>query len=340
MVSARQSAALDWPALARFHDLEMRLGKAARAHRSTRVAYEFVRFGIKQAWACLFGAMMLALILGTYWFYPKDAALARYDFLVFAAVAVQISMIALRLETWEEARVIAVFHVVGTVMEIFKVANGSWLYPEASVLKIAGVPLFTGFMYAAVGSYLARVWRLFDFRFTSHPPMWMLAPLAVAIYVNFFAHHYVADFRAVLFLAVGIAFARTWVHYKPWHEHRRMPLLIGFALVAVFIWFAENVGTFAAAWVYPSQRHGWSLVPIGKLGAWFLLMIISYTLVAALHASRAAQPSAKAGLRPAATRRTGGPASAASAASAESVQNICCSSAPVRGTYASMPSRP
>src|SRR3712207_6887532 len=51
-----------------------------------------------------------------------------------------------------------------TIMEVHKTAIGSWAYPEASLFRIGGVPLFTGFMYAAVGSYLARVWRLFDFR--------------------------------------------------------------------------------------------------------------------------------------------------------------------------------
>ena len=35
--------------------------------------------------------------------------------------------------------------------------------------------------------------------------------------------------------------------------------------------------------MYPNQRAGWTLVSIGKLGAWFLLMIISYTLVALLN---------------------------------------------------------
>ena len=67
-----------------------------------------------------------------------------------------------------EAKVILMFHAVGTVMEIFKTSAGSWIYPEANLLRIGGVPLFTGFMYAAVGSYLARVWRLFDFRFRAH----------------------------------------------------------------------------------------------------------------------------------------------------------------------------
>ena len=35
--------------------------------------YEFLRFGAKQAWACLFGGLMCALLLGTHWWYPKDA---------------------------------------------------------------------------------------------------------------------------------------------------------------------------------------------------------------------------------------------------------------------------
>ena len=58
-----------------------------------------------------------------------------------------------------------------------------------------------------------------------------------------------------------------------------MPLLIGFVLVALFIWFAENIGTLSRAWVYPNQTDGWEPVSIGKLGSWLLLMIISFVLV-------------------------------------------------------------
>ena len=35
------------------------------------------------------------------------------------------------METWDEAKVILMFHVVGTGMELFKTAAGSWIYPEA-----------------------------------------------------------------------------------------------------------------------------------------------------------------------------------------------------------------
>lgn len=80
---------------------------------------------------------------------PAAAPLARYDFLVLFAVTVQGAMLTFHLETPAEAKVILAFHIVGTVMEIFKTHMGSWIYPEPGLLKIAGVPLFSGFMYAA-----------------------------------------------------------------------------------------------------------------------------------------------------------------------------------------------
>jgi uncharacterized membrane protein YoaT (DUF817 family) len=138
-------------------------------------------------------------------------------------------------------------------------------------------------MYAAVGSYIARVWRLFDFEFTRHPPLWALAGLSLAIYVNFFTHHYIVDVRLGLFLAALVLFGRATIYFKIWRVHRRMPLLLGLVLVALFIWLAENLGTFAKAWVYPNQKQGFELVSIAKLGSWFLLMILSYTMVAWLN---------------------------------------------------------
>ncbi len=283
----RHPAASDWPLIAGLQQWEARGGRQNGPPGRLGVAlYEFFRFGVKQAWACLFGGLMCALLLGTHWWYPKDAALARYDFLTLAALGIQAALLALRMETWSEARVILMFHVVGTCMEIFKTAAGSWIYPEASVLRIGGVPLFTGFMYAAVGSYLARVWRLFDFRFRAHPPLAATVALSVLIYLNFFAHHYVWDFRWALFAMTAMLFARTWVYFRIWQVYRRMPLLLGFVLVALFIWFAENIGTFANAWRYPNQSHVWQVVSIAKLGSWFLLMIISYVMVSAVNRPR------------------------------------------------------
>ena len=110
--------------------------------------------------------------------------------------------------------------------------------------------------------------------------------LALLIYANFFTHHFVPDIRILLFVLVAAAFGRTWVYYRPYRKFRRMPLLLGFCLVTLFIWAAENIGTFGAIWVYPHQRHGWQLVHFGKYGAWFLLMIISFVLVSLVHPPR------------------------------------------------------
>lgn len=275
----RKSAAVTWAPLAKFVAREEALAAWASKRRATFVFYEFVRFGVKQAWACLFGGLMLALLIGTWAFYPKGAALARYDFLVLASVAIQIGMLAFKLETREEAFVILIFHVVGTLMEIFKTSVGSWIYPEAGFLRIGGVPLFSGFMYAAVGSYIARAWRLFDFRFSYYPPIWTTVVLAIAIYVNFFAHHYIGDLRWALFAAYAVLFGRSFIYYRVHRHWRSMPVLFATLLVALFIWFAENIGTFTATWSYPNQKAGWAMVPIAKLGAWYLLMIISAVLV-------------------------------------------------------------
>ena len=249
----------------------------------SRYGFEFLMFGIKQGWACLFGGAMLALILGTFLWWPDGASMSRYDFLVIGALAIQVGMLALKLESWEEARVIFLFHVAGTIMELFKTAHGSWIYPEDSVLRIGAVPLFSGFMYAAVGSYIARVQRIFHIRVRGYPPEWMTWLLAGAIYVNFFAHHWLPDVRIVLFVATVLLFGRGWFHFTADRRRRSMPLLLGFGLVALFIWFAENLGTLGQAWVYPGQEAGWEMVSLAKLGSWFLLMIISVVLVSIVH---------------------------------------------------------
>ena len=239
----------------------------------------FVAFGIKQAWVCLFGGLMVALLIVTHFYYPTGASLPRYDALTIAAVLIQILLIALRLEEWDEVAVILLFHVAGTGMELFKTAVGSWIYPEFAYLRIGGVPLFTGFMYASVGSYITRACRGFDLRFSNHPSLAVTVPLAIAIYANFFLHHYLPDVRYWLIVCIAIAFRRCSVFFLIDRKYQRMPLLLGFALIAVFIWFAENVGTYSHAWLYPSQMQGWAMVSVGKLGSWFMLTIMSYVMV-------------------------------------------------------------
>ena len=73
--------------------------------RSHPRLHEFLWFGLKQAWACIFGALLLAGILATHFWYP-DIPFARYDFLVFYAIAIQVSLYLLKLESWREIGVI------------------------------------------------------------------------------------------------------------------------------------------------------------------------------------------------------------------------------------------
>ena len=241
---------------------------------------------MKQAWACLFGGIAIFLMIATWWFYPATAWLPRYDFLFLCMITVQVALLAGKLETSDEAKVILIYHFVGTAMELFKTQVGSWIYPEPNFFRIGGVPLFSGFMYACIGSYICRAWRLFDFEFSHHPRRLGLAALSVAIYLNFFSHHYIADLRWLLFALAGWLFFRARVYFRVWHHHRSMPLLLGLGLVSLFIWFSENIGTFTKTWLYPSQRQGWSMVSFDKLGSWFLLLIISYTLVSLVNAPR------------------------------------------------------
>ena len=239
-------------------------------------------FALKEARACLFGGLMVALLIGTHLVYPRDALLARYDFLFLGALGIQAALLVFKLETWEEAQVILCFHLVGTAMELFKTAAGSWIYPEEAIFRLGGVPLFSGFMYAAVGSYIARAWRILDLRFHRYPPRWATVALAVAIYLNFFAHHYMVDLRLGLFAASAAVFGRTTIFFTADRTHR-LPLTVGFMLVALFIWFAENVGTFTGTWLYPNQQAAWQPVGLAKLGSWYLLMIISFVLVSLVH---------------------------------------------------------
>lgn len=260
--------------------IEKALLPLARSHPTL---HEFLWFGLKQAWACIFGGMLLLGILGTRVWYP-DIALARYDALVIYAITIQLGLFFLKLESWREICVIFLFHVMATGMELFKTSGaiGSWSYPEESVLRIGNVPLFTGFMYSAIGSYLARAWRGFHFSFSGFPPLWVAGGIAVLAYTNFFTHHYLPDIRWPLIIVGAVTFRKTLVHFRPKNRTYFMPLLLGFCLVASFIFLAENLGTIARAWQYPGQENGWKPVHFSKFTAWYLLMQLSFILIYSL----------------------------------------------------------
>lgn len=257
--------------------LERRLGDWARARLPGALA-ELVMFVLKQGWAALFGILFLIAIIFTSMIWSPDWPLARYDALFLFAITTQALFLFFGLESWEEAKVIALFHATGTAMEVFKLSMGSWDYPETGVMELAGVPLFSGFMYASVGSYIARVIRIFHMQFAPYPPFLLTVLLALAIYGNFFAHHFLPDIRAGLFLATVLLFWRTRLWFYPGQHPRWMPMPLAAFLAAVFIWVAENVGTFTRTWSYAGQGE-FSMVSLGKLGSWYLLLFVSFVTV-------------------------------------------------------------
>lgn len=233
---------------------------------------------VKLFHAALFAILILSAIIVTRLIWNPDWALARYDALVIFAVATQILFIWRGLETWEEARVIVIFHITGTLMEIFKLAQGSWDYPDQGLLEIGGVPLFSGFMYASVGSFIARSIRIFHIRFAPYPPFWMTYLLALAIYANFYTHHYTYDIRIGLFAATLILFWRTRIWFYPAHRPFAIRLPVGAVLSAFLLWIAENIGTFTRTWTYETQGDT-GLVDFAKFGSWYLLLFVAFVTV-------------------------------------------------------------
>lgn len=243
-------------------------------------------FTVQEALSCVFPVLIfLTLAITTSVAVP---GLHRYDAILLICLLIQAAMYLSGLETRDELKVICVFHVLGLALELFKVAQGSWSYPEDAWTKIGGVPLYSGFMYASVASYLCQAWRRLDVQLHGWPPDRVIVPLACAVYGNFFSHHWLPDMRWWLTAAIFVVFLFTRVSFRVPDTRLRMPLLLAFVLIGFFVWLAENIATFFNAWQYPSQSDGWQMVHIQKLSSWFLLIIISFIAVAALkHAKEA-----------------------------------------------------
>jgi len=186
------------------------------------------------------------------------------------------------LETKDEIKVICLFHIIGLVLELYKVNVNSWSYPEEAWSKIGGVPLYSGFMYASVASYICQAWRRFDLKIVNWSKSYIAIPLGAMIYLNFFTHHFIYDLRWLLMALLFIVFYRTIVKFTVRNNIYQMPIVVSFFLIGFFIWIAENIATFFGAWSYPNQEVAWTIVHFGKISSWFLLVVISIMIVAQL----------------------------------------------------------
>lgn len=245
-----------------------------------RMMRQLVHFGYLQAWSCLFPALIflsLAVLK-----IVEIPGVPDYDALLVICIAIQVWMVRSGLETMDELKVIGVFHLIGLALELYKVHMGSWQYPQEGWTKVAGVPLYSGFMYASVASYLCQAWRRLQVGLTNWPRSIWTVPLGAAIYLNFMTHHYILDLRWILTGLLFLLFFRTAVSFQVGESRYRMPLVLAFLLIGFFIWVAENLATLLGAWQYPNQRDAWTVVSLGKLSSWFLLVIVSFIIVAQL----------------------------------------------------------
>lgn len=245
-----------------------------------RSIIQLLHFGYHQAMSCIFpvaifGTLALSSII-------PIPILHRYDAILVVLLLVQYLMYRSGLETLDEIKVICVFHIIGLALELYKVWMGSWSYPEPGFSKIFGVPLYSGFMYASVASFMCQIWRRLRMDMTGWPGLTPAALLGGAIYLNFFTHHFIPDFRWWLTALVFIVFWKTWIIYRVRETTYRMPLTVAFIIVGFFIWLAENIATFLGAWKYPDQHQTWQIVSFSKISSWFLLVIISVIIVAQL----------------------------------------------------------
>jgi uncharacterized membrane protein YoaT (DUF817 family) len=242
------------------------------------IAHDFV---YQEAASCFFAVYILIMLMITRYF--PVPLIPRYDVMLMACLLMQMLMVwVIKIETTDELKVICLFHLLGTTMEIFKIKMGSWAYPGDAYSKVYGVPLYGGFMYASVASYITQAWRRLDLRIVNFPSSLINFVLGSFIYLNFFTHHFIIDLRYLILFAVIIIYWRSKIFFTVGGHTFQIPMILAFALTGFFIWIAENVATFLGAWQYPNQTTNWKLVHPGKVTSWLLLFIVSFLIVAQL----------------------------------------------------------
>lgn len=246
------------------------------------------KYACTLASACIFGILIIILISFTA---LVEMPFSRFDVLFIAALLIQVFLIVFRYEHPEEAIVIGIFHILGTCMELFKTSIGSWQYSGDGFFMIGAVPLFAGFMYASVGSAIARSIRLFKITFSDIPQRTTLLVVSACIYINFYTHHFMYDMRYIIIALVAFLFFKTRIRINHAGTIVSLNFLVIAIAVACAIWFAENIATYFDIWRYPHQIDSWKPVHMEKITSWFLLMLVSFTLVVSVINTHKRTPS-------------------------------------------------
>lgn len=279
-------------------------GQASLPPRVARFLRLLAAFTVTQARCCTFAFSVVGLLALSKVLPLGDWGLARYDFLVLGCLLVQVALLWTRFETPREAALLLLFHALGFGLEAHRVALGAWAYPEEAVSKVLGVPLYAGFMYASVGSYVAQAWRRLRLRLSVEPPLAVQVGLVGATYAQFLLGAGL-EVRLGLTGALLLAYRRTRVGFTVGGERFQMGLPLSLALIAAFVYLAENVATGLGAWVYPHQAGGWRPVHPGKWLAWALMLTPTVFIVAGMRAGKERAGNAGATMSPTPARRSG-----------------------------------
>lgn len=240
---------------------------------------QFLLFVYQEAQACLFPVLVFSMLAASHLF---AAVIPRYDFMLIACILIQAAMYYSKIETKDEVLVICIFHLLGLLMELFKVHFGSWAYPEFAYSKIYGVPLYSGFMYASVASYMCQAWRRLNLQILHWPNHTTARIIGALIYLNFFSNHFIFDVRYIIGLLILYFFRRSTVVFYLDEKPYKMPAILSFLFIGFFIWLAENLATSLGAWRYAYQHNGWAMVNYQKISSWGFLVIVSFIIVAEL----------------------------------------------------------
>jgi uncharacterized membrane protein YoaT (DUF817 family) len=216
-----------------------------------------------------------------------DFGLPRYDLIFIACLIAQAAFLLTRLESLKELAELSVFHVCGLALEIYKVRNGSWTYPDDGYWRIGPVPIFSGFMYASVASYMLQAWKRLQLRTGEYPEAPWIVATCVVICFNFFLNKFWPASRLLITFLVLLVFWKSKVTFVNVEKRWQMPLNLAFFLLGLFVWMAEHICSALGAYQYPYQADGWTWVDPGKLTAWCLLVVVCFAIVASL--SREAQ---------------------------------------------------
>ncbi len=245
---------------------------------------EIYYFFLKNFFAAIYGIIFIVIIYLSNFIHFYG--IARFDIIFVTIVLLQVVFISLKIESKNDFLVICIFHIVATVMEVFKTSGsiGSWQYPWVgeTIFHIYNVPLFTGFMYSAIGSYITRAQHCLNLRYIHYPKHHFVILLWVLIYINFFAHHFLYDFRFFLIAGSFFLFFPTYVEFQVYKKKRKIHFITSALLTAVVVWIAENISTFYKIWLYPNQLAGWEMVSFSKVTAWYMLLIVSFAIISSL----------------------------------------------------------